>query len=414
MPSGQHGLFPGGAARSLGGGAVTAELAEALEQKKRLYGRIKEVRTLVETTADAGERMRQSERLRILREMYRDACGQAEALRPAAEKRRKKPPRSTVQAGAVGFDFFERCGTVWADLEGKTWSEFQELASRGSARQAGFLLQALRSAMGTLTEVQLACVMAYYAQKKTTPEIAQERGVNRSTVSRTLKRALEKLERCILASLKARECLGENGFDFLGFAQDTEVLTERQREYLYFLLTDGATMGEIARYLEVEKSSVSRGNRHIEANLSAVSPGLPAAPAARRVDKREWRGKSEKEIAAMLAISPAVYFRSVCRGETVGGVSRLTYEILRRRGLSARRAAAELGLTEGTVRRYWRRYEGVELAGAVPPEEYAPAPRRRKPADLRRLLSGGGTVGDSVDAETYRKMMALSAGTGRG
>lgn len=393
---------------------MTAELAEALEQKKRLYGRIKEVRTLVETTADAGERMRQSERLRILREMYRDACGQAEALRPAAEKRRKKPPRSTVQAGAVGFDFFERCGTVWADLEGKTWSEFQELASRGSARQAGFLLQALRSAMGTLTEVQLACVMAYYAQKKTTPEIAQERGVNRSTVSRTLKRALEKLERCILASLKARECLGENGFDFLGFAQDTEVLTERQREYLYFLLTDGATMGEIARYLEVEKSSVSRGNRHIEANLSAVSPGLPAAPAARRVDKREWRGKSEKEIAAMLAISPAVYFRSVCRGETVGGVSRLTYEILRRRGLSARRAAAELGLTEGTVRRYWRRYEGVELAGAVPPEEYAPAPRRRKPADLRRLLSGGGTVGDSVDAETYRKMMALSAGTGRG
>ena len=142
---------------------MTEALAEALEQKKRLYGRLKEVRTLVETTADAGERMRQSERLRILREMYRDACDQAEALRPAEEKRRKKPPRRTVQAGAVGFDFFERCGTVWADLEGKTWSEFQELASRGSARQAGFLLQALRSAMATLTETQLSCVMAYYA-----------------------------------------------------------------------------------------------------------------------------------------------------------------------------------------------------------------------------------------------------------
>lgn len=86
------------------------------------------------------------------------------------------------------------------------------------------------------------------------------------------------------------------GFDFLGFAQATDVLTERQREYLYFLLTDGATMGEIARYLEVGKSTVSRGNRHIEENLSAVSPGLPAAPAARKVDKREWRGKSEKKI----------------------------------------------------------------------------------------------------------------------
>ena len=393
---------------------MTAELAEALEQKKRLYARIKEVRTLVETTADAGERMRQSERLRILREMYRDACGQAEALRPAEEKRRKKPPRQTVQTGAVGFDFFERCGTVWADLEGRTWSELQDIASTGSARQAGFLLQALRSAMGTLTETQLECVMAYYAQKRTMPAIAQERGVRVSTVSRTLKRALEKLERCILASLKARDCVSEAGFDFLGFAQATEVLTERQREYLYFLLTDGATMGEIARYLEVEKSTVSRGNRHIEANLSAVSPGLPATPAARKVDRREWAGKSEKKIAAMLGISPAVYFRSVCRKETVGGLPRLAYEVLRRRGLSARRAAEELGLTEGTVRRYWKRYEGVELAGAEPPEEYAPAPRRRKPADLRRQLSGGGTVGDSVDAETYRKMMALSARTGRG
>lgn len=318
------------------------------------------------------------------------------------------------QAGAVGFDFFERCGTVWADLEGRTWNELQDIASTGSARQAGFLLQALRSAMATLTETQLSCVMVYYAQKRSMPAIAQERGVRVSTVSRTLRRALRRLEECILASLKARDCMTDAGFDFLGFAQTTDVLTERQREYLYFLLTDGATMGEIARYLEVGKSTVSRGNRHIEENLSAVSPGLPAAPAARKVDKREWRGKSEKEVAVMLAISPAVYFRSVCRGETVGGVSRLAYEILRRRGLSARRAAEELGLAEGTVRRYWKRYEGVELAGAVPPEEYAPAPRRRKPADLRRQLSGGGTVGDSVDAETYRKMMALSARTGRG
>lgn len=31
-----------------------------------------------------------------------------------------------------------------------------------------------------------------------------------------------------------------------------------------------------------------------------------------------------------------------------------------------------------------------------------------------RLLSGGGTVGDCVDAETYRRMMELSMGTGRG
>lgn len=46
-----------------------------------------------------------------------------------------------------------------------------------------------------LTELQRETLVAYYFQERTIPQIASERGVNKSTVSRTLRRAEEKLRR---------------------------------------------------------------------------------------------------------------------------------------------------------------------------------------------------------------------------
>ena len=46
-----------------------------------------------------------------------------------------------------------------------------------------------------LTELQKQTLMAYYFQEQTIPQIAAERGVNKSTVSRTLHRAENKLRR---------------------------------------------------------------------------------------------------------------------------------------------------------------------------------------------------------------------------
>ncbi len=46
-----------------------------------------------------------------------------------------------------------------------------------------------------LTPIQREVLLAYYFQEQTIPEIAKKRGVNKSTVSRTLHRAEEKLRR---------------------------------------------------------------------------------------------------------------------------------------------------------------------------------------------------------------------------
>lgn len=46
-----------------------------------------------------------------------------------------------------------------------------------------------------LTPLQRETILAYYIQNRKIPEIARERGVHKSTVSRTLKRAEQKLRR---------------------------------------------------------------------------------------------------------------------------------------------------------------------------------------------------------------------------
>lgn len=46
-----------------------------------------------------------------------------------------------------------------------------------------------------LTDIQRQVLVAYYFQQQTIPQIARERGVQKSTVSRTLKRAEAKLRK---------------------------------------------------------------------------------------------------------------------------------------------------------------------------------------------------------------------------
>ena len=46
-----------------------------------------------------------------------------------------------------------------------------------------------------LTEKQRQVLLAYYFEEKNIPQIAREQGVNKSTVSRTLRRAEQRLKR---------------------------------------------------------------------------------------------------------------------------------------------------------------------------------------------------------------------------
>ena len=77
-------------------------LEEALERKDKLYSRLKEVRALLNDLTDTDERRLQTERARILREMYNEALEACERLRPTEAKRHKAQPKKTVAADGVG------------------------------------------------------------------------------------------------------------------------------------------------------------------------------------------------------------------------------------------------------------------------------------------------------------------------
>lgn len=391
------------------------QVQELKEQKDRIYARIKEVQEVVRTTTSLDERLKQQDRLKILRDMYRDTCDQLEIARPPAEKKHKAPTRRKVSTDNLGYDFFERCGTVWSDLEGKTWNEFSEIVDTSSANQANALMDLLKSSMQSLTPTQYECITAYYVDHKTIPQIADERQVTKSTISRSIKNGLRRIETQITASLHVSTFLSEDGFDFMGFASATNVLTERQREMFYFLLTDQITIFQVAQYLSLTKSSISRTWGRICDNLSNVSSSLVDHPCARKINYLDWINRSEKEIAEELGISPATYYRNVCRNEMVGPLTRYAYEILRLRGHSAKEVSQFLGVHPSTVMKYWKKYANVDVESLPVPEPYIPRKVKEPTSNIRAMImtarsqSSGNTIGDAIDGKTYRKLMELSS-----
>lgn len=388
-------------------------LEDALEEKRKIYERLKEVRTLVNTTADGGERARQTVRMKILQEMYREACDRCERLRPE-QKKRRKGSRQTVHTGVVTWDFFERSGAVWSDLEGYTWNILGKLEEDADANDAKVLWELVARGQATLTEKQRYYIGRCFGERKTISQVAVEEGVQKSTVSRVVKSGLKRLESAVVSSLFALACIDGDTFDHLRWAAATETLTERQRECLYYLLSEDASLAMIADHLNLYKSTVSHTNTRIVGRMAAVGEGLAGMRPRRVVHRSEWRHKSEDEVAAALGISRGTYYRHICRKRPVNGIPRFAYECLARRHLEAREAAAELGCRPETVRKYWRQYADVDVSKLDTPPEYHPAPvQRQKDLDLRRLLSGAaageGTIGAAVDAETYRKMLAISS-----
>ena len=85
--------------------------------RKKLAARIVAVRQIIQDTTDPQERIRQTERLRILQGMYRDTLDNLERLRPPQEKHRKERHRK-ISLDAFSWDFLERTKTTFADLDG--------------------------------------------------------------------------------------------------------------------------------------------------------------------------------------------------------------------------------------------------------------------------------------------------------
>ncbi len=399
---------------SRNGGAVGGA-EQAVRRKRVLYSRMKEARRAAAETTDPAERRRQTERGRILREMYRDACGECARLegRGRGERRREARGDPIFDRGLVWSDL---SGMTWGELDGATWGDILEARRPGAAtgRQYRLLTELLNDGVNSCTQRQKQMLHEYYTLGKPMPQIGAELGVDKSTVSRSIKSGLVRVGRHVTARLTIAACIDDQGrFDYLKFCRSAQLLTPRQTEMLYLALTKDASYTMMAAYIGRELSTVSRTVGRMERRLRCVRVELLPELDVSGVRFRDWSGIGEEELARRLGLSRRFFYTALHRGETIGGVPLLHYHALcrMRAGWTAERAADELGVGGRWCRELARRYAGWDGAldmDALP--AYTPDPVRHSVERgtvlraLRDLTRGGDGIVDRIDGHTLAKV----------
>jgi len=394
-------------------------LGAARERKDLLYRRVKEARRAAAETADPAEKGRQTERARILRGMYEDACEECARL----EGKVRKP-----RTGAVGADpeHIFSSGLVWSDLEGMTWGgleaagaawdELRDARKPGAVtgRQYQLLVDLLNDGVRTCTRRQRLMLHEYYTCGKTMPQIAGEQGVTVSNVSRFVKTGLGRVGRYTAARLTIAACIDPSGrFDYLKFCRSTQVLTERETEVLYLTLTQDADYKRIAAYLRKSPSAPYLAMYRVERRLRALRMDFLPKLDVSGIKFCDWAGVDEEELARRLGLSKRFYYSILHRGERVEGMPPLHYHALCRLqgGWSPAETAAELRVTESYVRYIASIHQ--DHYGPLDPARltsYEPNPVRRTVrkgtllAALRDLTRGADGIIDRLDGATLARI----------
>lgn len=395
-------------------------LEQAINRRTVLYRRIKEAKRAAESTTDPTDRRHQLERARILRDMYRDACDEVFRL-----EGKRRTERKTVVHG----DFIFGSSEVWSDLTGMTWNALDGaawgdiLAARepgaATGRQSQLLVDLLNDSIQSCTDRQKALIHQYYTQGNNMDEIGEAQGVNRSTVSRVIKRGLAHVAHHVVARLTIASCIdGRGRFDYLKFCRSASILTERQTELLYLALTQDASYTMMSAYIGRQVSTVCRTVDRLEARLAAVRVELLPEIDVSGIRFKDWAGLDETTLAAKLGLSRKFFYSVIRRGETVCGLPLMHYHILcrmRGEGWPVERTAQELSCGRELCKKVLRSYEGVtvplELA-RLP--GYTPIPARREPgpgtvlASLRDLTRGENQIIDRIDGPTLERLKAVA------
>ena len=162
-------------------------LEENRAQLAKLQARMKEYQVQLKAETDSQRRAALKAKISGYRAAIRDVQVQIDYLDPPAVRKARKEQRRRLDIGALSFDFFERSGTCWSDIEGHSWQQveagdFVELGAGMDQLQSWLAEGAQR-----LTDRQRLYIDAYYNRGLSMELIAQEQGVDKSTVARVIK-----------------------------------------------------------------------------------------------------------------------------------------------------------------------------------------------------------------------------------
>ena len=366
------------------------QLEEYRAQMDKLKARREEYRERLRSASPASEREALRQKLRTYGTMIRELQEQIDFLDPPKERKTRARNNRRLDIGAMSFDFFERSGAVWSDLDGHTWDQVEG----GDPLELGASMEQLQQWMAEgsqrLTERQRVYLDAYYNQGLSLERIAQEHGVDKSTVSRVVKNGLSRMQAWVDSKRLIQACAdGRGGFDWTRYLSQAPALTDRQRQLMLLVLSKRPrTQEELAGKLELDQSTVVRTLQRAGRTVRKLGA---QGTATTRPEIRNWEGADKFSLCLQTGMPLYFYYRFCFRGEKVGGVSRYHYELSRRleAGMSPEEAARELGLKPRTVRAAYYRLKrmGVQ-AGQLPEPAWD-------------------TIGARLDPETYVKLQRL-------
>ena len=394
-----------------------SELQMAKERIGKLNARMKEARRVAETTTDGAERRRQLERLRILKDMYKDCREEIARLegRILAEQKSHLHIDAVFNTNRVWSDLR---GMTWGSLDVLTWSDIMQArdgAQTGHQRQ--LLIDLMNDSLRSCTERQRAYIHAYYSQQLVQDEIAEEFGVNKSSVSRVIKRGLAHVAHHVVARLFIARCVENGTFDYIKFVQSTKVLTERQTELLYLSMTQDASYTMMAAYIGRNQSTVSRCMNKVEHRLRTLRIDFLPEANPNKIRFRDWARIDEKTLAERLGLSRKFYYQTMLRGKRIQGVPLMHYHILYllRTGWSEKEAAEEMGCSETLCKKVGAMYQEIPVYPNKLPQ-YNPDKVMRGGgapggvmAALRDLTRGSDEVIDRIDAQTPQRLREVGA-----
>lgn len=369
-------------------------LEENRAQLVRLQARMKEYQEQMKMETDSQKRAALKAKISTYRAAIRDVQVQIDHLDPPAVRKARKAQRKRLDIGALSFDFFERSGTCWSDIEGHSWQQveagdFVELGT-GMDQLQNWLAEGAQR----LTDRQRLYIDAYYNQGLSLEMIAREQGVGKSTVSRVIRNGMSRMQEWVEAKKLIASCAdSKGGFDWSRYLAQVPVLTDRQRQLMLLVLSRfPKTQEELAGKLELEPSTVSRTLAKAGRTIRRLD--VRGGPPLSQLEIRGWAQADKFSLAIQTGMPLYFYYRFCFRGQQVGGVSRYNYELSRRReaGIAPEETAREMGLKPKTVRSAYDRLKRQCVRVG-----HIPAPK-------------DGSIGARLDPETYVKLQRLVTG----
>lgn len=382
---------------------MTSEAKECYVQLEKLRNRISEYNEELKTCTDSKRKSELKLKINSLRGSINDLKEQIRHFDPESSLNVSRGSNTVTSSDKFGFNFFERTTVTWSDIEGHTWNQLEAgdfvEVSRGEhddtmaaiSDDAKLLQDWMAESAAMLTDKQRVYMDMYYNDGLSLAMIADQFGVDPSTVSRTIRRGLTNMQKWVDSKRLAHTC-DERGlkFDWVTFLHEVPMLTDRQREVMLIILSRAPKdRDDLAIKLDIHNSTVTRTVQYAIHKLKKLN--VFGREPSRKFNIINWNDSDKYSLCLETGMPISFYYKFCFRDQRFNGITRYMYEIFRRyeAGYTYQEIADELGIKKTSVR------NNIRLI------------KKKINTVSNCVVPNSDTIAAKLDPETYIKLQKL-------